>query len=56
MSVPAQLRPVPIEEYLDGESRAQRKHEYVEGVVYAMVGSGRRSIETACGPVSGSSK
>jgi len=28
-----------VDEYLDGESRAQRKHEYVDGVIYAMVGA-----------------
>lgn len=39
MSVAIQLRPVPIDEYLDGESRSERKHEYVDGVVYAMVGA-----------------
>jgi len=39
MSTAPQLRPVPVDEYLDGESRAERKHEYIDGVVYAMVGA-----------------
>ena len=33
------MGPVPVDEYLDGESRAERKHEYIDGVVYAMVGA-----------------
>ncbi len=39
MSVALRLRPVPIDEYLIGESRSERKHEYVDGVIYAMVGA-----------------
>ncbi len=39
MSTAPRLRPVSVDEYLDGESRAERKHEYIDGVVYAMVGA-----------------
>ena len=39
MSTAARLRPVPVDAYLDGESRSERKHEYIDGVVYAMVGA-----------------
>jgi Uma2 family endonuclease len=39
MSTAPHLRPMPVDEYLDGESRAERKHEYIDGVVYAMVGA-----------------
>lgn len=39
MSTAPRIRPVSVDEYLDGESRAERKHEYIDGVVYAMVGA-----------------
>jgi hypothetical protein len=39
MSTAPRLSPVPVDEYLDGESRAERKHEFIDGVVYAMVGA-----------------
>ena len=39
MSTAPRLRPVSVDEYLDGESRSERKHEYIDGVVYAMVGA-----------------
>lgn len=39
MSTAPRTRPIPVADYLAGESRAERKHEYVEGVVYAMVGA-----------------
>ena len=39
MSVAPRLRAVPVEEYLVGESRSDRKHEYVDGVIYASVGA-----------------
>ncbi len=32
---------VSIDDYLEAEKRAQVKHEYVRGDVYAMVGSSR---------------
>ena len=39
MSTAPRVRPVSVEEYLAGESHAERKHEYIDGVVYAMVGA-----------------
>ena len=39
MSTAARLRPVPVDEYLDGENHFERKHEYIVGVIYAMVGT-----------------
>lgn len=39
MNVAPRSRPVPIEEYLVGESRSERKHEFVDGVICAMVGA-----------------
>ena len=39
MSTAARLRPVPVDEYLDGENHSERKHEYIDGVIYAMVGT-----------------
>ena len=39
MSTAPRLRAVPVDEYLDGESGSERKHEYIDGVVYAMVGA-----------------
>jgi Uma2 family endonuclease len=33
-----QLSPISVEDYLAGELQARRKHEYVDGQIYAMVG------------------
>lgn len=41
MSVVEKVRDLTPEEYLDGELRAEVKHEYVAGQVYAMVGASR---------------
>ena len=38
MSVAPRYQPVSVPEYLQGEKSTRRKHEYVEGIVYAMVG------------------
>lgn len=35
---PEQLSPISVEDYLTGEQQARRKHEYVDGQIYAMVG------------------
>ncbi|MEZ6123854.1 MAG: Uma2 family endonuclease [Planctomycetaceae bacterium] len=32
------LSPISVQDYLDGEAKARRKHEYVAGRIYAMVG------------------
>jgi Uma2 family endonuclease len=39
MSTARQHQPVSVADYLSGEHNALRKHEYVEGDVYAMVGA-----------------
>lgn len=39
MSIAKQRQPISIEDYLEGEQSAKRRHEYVFGEVYAMVGS-----------------
>ena len=38
MSIASQFQPVSVRDYLAGERVAKRKHEYVDGVVYAMAG------------------
>ena len=38
MSTASQFQPISVRDYLVGERSAIRKHEYVEGVVYAMAG------------------
>lgn len=38
MSTAPQYQPISVRDYLDGEETAKRKHEYVDGVVYAMTG------------------
>jgi Uma2 family endonuclease len=38
MSAAGRLKPLDWEAYLVGEERAERKHEYVNGFVYAMAG------------------
>ncbi|MCO6453837.1 MAG: Uma2 family endonuclease [Pirellulaceae bacterium] len=38
MSTVRQDRPISVQDFLRGEQSASRKHEYVEGTVYAMVG------------------
>ena len=38
MSTASQLQPISVRDYLAGEQIAKRKHEYVDGVVYAMAG------------------
>jgi len=38
MSTASQFQPVSVRDYLAGERIAKRKHEYVDGVVYAMAG------------------
>lgn len=39
MSTAPKYDPISVSEYLSGELRAERKHEYVEGMIYAMVGA-----------------
>lgn len=39
MSSAARLGPIDVNDYLLGEQNASRKHEYVEGLIYAMVGA-----------------
>lgn len=39
MSTARHYELIPVRDYLEGESRAKRKHEYVDGVVYAMAGA-----------------
>ena len=41
MSVKNRLKPLTVEEYLDGELRSDVKHELVGGQAYAMVGVSR---------------
>ncbi len=38
MSTASQFQPISVRDYLAGEQIAKRKHEYVDGVVYAMAG------------------
>ena len=38
MSTASQFQPISVCDYLAGERCAKRKHEYVDGVVYAMAG------------------
>ncbi len=38
MSTAPHFQPISVRDYLDGERQAKRKHEYVDGVVYAMAG------------------
>src|SRR6056297_1977496 len=38
LSTAEHLAPISVEDYLAGEEKARRKHEYVDGMVYAMVG------------------
>jgi Uma2 family endonuclease len=38
MSTARQFQPIPAQDYLKGEQTAKRKHEFVNGVVYAMAG------------------
>jgi Uma2 family endonuclease len=39
MTVTEPVRRIAIDEYLAGEERSEVRHEYVDGAVYAMVGS-----------------
>jgi Uma2 family endonuclease len=39
MSTAPHCQPIAVSDYLRGEATARHKHEYVEGVVYAMVGA-----------------
>jgi Uma2 family endonuclease len=39
MSTAPQYQPISVRDYLDGELKAKRKHEYVDGAVYAMAGA-----------------
>jgi Uma2 family endonuclease len=38
MSTARHFQPISVSDYLAGESQAKRKHEYVDGVIYAMAG------------------
>ena len=38
MGTARQFQPIPAQDYLKGEQTAKRKHEFVNGVVYAMAG------------------
>ena len=39
MSTASNLAPISVSDYLSGEQNSRTRHEYVEGVVYAMVGA-----------------
>ena len=39
MSSVPHFQPISVREYLEGERNAKRKHEYLEGFVYAMAGA-----------------
>ncbi len=39
MSSAHHSRPISVRDYLQGEGEAKRKHEYIEGAVYAMAGA-----------------
>jgi len=41
------LRPLTVEEYLEGEKYAHTKHEFVGGEVYAMIGTSRAHNDIA---------
>jgi len=47
MSIASQFQPVSVRDYLVGERTAKRKHEYVDGVVYAMAGGAVQHIRIA---------
>src|SRR5262245_37213396 len=38
MQAAANISPLTVEEYLAGEARSEVRHEYVDGMVYAMAG------------------
>ena len=42
MNLPAQIPPLSVDEYLEGEQRSDIRHEYVAGEVYSMAGAGER--------------
>lgn len=44
MSVKTRLKPLTVEEYLEGELRSDVKHELVGGRAYAMVGASRYHV------------
>ena len=39
MGTAPSYQPISVRDYLRGEQNAKRKHEYVDGIVYAMVGA-----------------
>ncbi|OGO29018.1 MAG: hypothetical protein A2W33_07445 [Chloroflexi bacterium RBG_16_52_11] len=39
MALTEKLRPITVQEYLEGEKRSDIRHEYVAGAVYAMAGA-----------------
>lgn len=45
MSTAAKILPVTAAEYLEGELRAEVRHEFVDGRIYAMSGASRRHNE-----------
>jgi Uma2 family endonuclease len=42
MSIPEQLIYISVEDYLGGEKTSTVKHEYIDGLVYAMSGTSKR--------------
>lgn len=47
MSRPEKIRPISVEEYLEGEKYSDIRHEYIDGEIYDMVGATEAHVQIA---------